>query len=104
MGQRLKRLRKATGMSQPQLAEKMEVPVSTIRNWEQDRRVPRLDTAVILARALGVTLDELAGAIGETANQSPASEGSDQVKRSGKKNAPEHEEPPKPGKKKPAKE
>jgi transcriptional regulator with XRE-family HTH domain len=63
MGQRLKRLREAAGMSQPQLATAAHVPVSTLRNWEQDRRVPRLDAALSLARALRVSLDELAGAV-----------------------------------------
>jgi transcriptional regulator with XRE-family HTH domain len=61
MGQRLQRLRQAKGLSQTQLARSAQVPVGTLRNWEQNRRVPRLDTAAVVARVLGVTLDELAG-------------------------------------------
>ncbi len=61
MGNRLQRLRKAAGLSQPELAELAKVPLGTLRGWEQDRRTPRLDTAIILADALKVTLDELAG-------------------------------------------
>lgn len=61
MGERLKRLRQAVGLSQPQLAKAAQVPLMTLRNWEQNRRIPRLDAAMSLARALGVTLDELAG-------------------------------------------
>jgi transcriptional regulator with XRE-family HTH domain len=60
MGERLARLRRAAGLSQPQLAELVGVPVGTLRNWEQDRRVPLLDTAARVAGALGVSLDELA--------------------------------------------
>ena len=61
MGQRLQRLRQAAGLSQPQLAEAAAVPVASLRNWEQGRRLPQLDAAARLASALGVSLDELAG-------------------------------------------
>jgi transcriptional regulator with XRE-family HTH domain len=63
MGQRLRRLREAKELSQPALARLAGVPLGTLRNWEQDRRVPRLDAAVILARVLEVTLDYLAGVL-----------------------------------------
>jgi transcriptional regulator with XRE-family HTH domain len=58
---RLQRLRQTAGLSQPQLAAIALCPVGTLRNWEQGRRLPYLDTAVRLAKALNVTLDELAG-------------------------------------------
>jgi transcriptional regulator with XRE-family HTH domain len=61
MGERLKRLREAAGMSQPRLAEASGVPVGTLRQWEQDRRLPSWEGAVALADGLDVTLDELAG-------------------------------------------
>ena len=60
MGQRLQRLRQAANMSQPALAKAANVPLATLRNWEQDRRIMRLDVAARIAKALGVTLDELA--------------------------------------------
>jgi transcriptional regulator with XRE-family HTH domain len=60
-GQRLQRLRLAGGISQPKLAAAADIPIGTLRNLEQDRRIPRLDTADALARALGVGLDILAG-------------------------------------------
>ena len=34
----LKRLRNATGLSQPRLAEKAGISVMALRNWEQGRR------------------------------------------------------------------
>jgi transcriptional regulator with XRE-family HTH domain len=58
-GQRLQRLRQEAGMSQPGLAAAAAIPLGTLRNLEQDRRVPRLDTADALARAIGVSLDTL---------------------------------------------
>ena len=61
MGNRIQRLRLAANMSQSDLARVAEVPIGTLRNYEQDRRVPHLDIAARLAQALSVTLDELAG-------------------------------------------
>jgi transcriptional regulator with XRE-family HTH domain len=70
MGARLKRVREGAGMSQSQLAAAAGVPIGTLRNWEQDRRVPLLDTAARVAKALRVSLDELAG--GDAATPAPA--------------------------------
>jgi transcriptional regulator with XRE-family HTH domain len=61
MGERLKRLRERAGLTQPQMAEAAGVPVSTLRQWEQGRRLPSLEGFIALADGLGVTLDELAG-------------------------------------------
>jgi transcriptional regulator with XRE-family HTH domain len=62
---RMKRLREAAGLSQPQAAAAAGVPVGTLRNWEQGLRMPALDAAARLAKAIGVSLDELAGADGD---------------------------------------
>jgi DNA-binding XRE family transcriptional regulator len=59
----LARLRCAAGVSQSQMAAAAGVPLGTYRNWEQDRRLPRLDTAALLAKALGITLQELGNAL-----------------------------------------
>lgn len=67
MGQRLQRLRNIAGLSQAELARLAGIPVTTLRNWEQDRRQPRLDQAVKLARALNVSVDIIAGAVSEAA-------------------------------------
>jgi transcriptional regulator with XRE-family HTH domain len=63
MGDRLKKLREEAGLSQPKLAKAAGIPVGTIRNWEQNLRVPRLDTAFRVAKALGISLDLLADAV-----------------------------------------
>jgi transcriptional regulator with XRE-family HTH domain len=61
IGKQLQKTREAANISQAKLAKAAGIPVGTLRNLEQGRRIPRLDTAIKLARALGVTLDELTG-------------------------------------------
>ncbi len=59
-GKNLQALRKKAGLSQSGLAQAAGLPVGSIQNWELDRYLPRIDAAAKLARALGVSLDELA--------------------------------------------
>jgi transcriptional regulator with XRE-family HTH domain len=61
LGQRLKRLREAAGLSQDRLARASGLPAGTLRCWEYDRREPKLLAAAKLAVGLGVSLDVLAG-------------------------------------------
>lgn len=65
MGQKLQELRQAAGLSQSQLASAAGVPVGTLKNWEQGRRMPMFDAAYRLAKAMNITLDELAGRVFE---------------------------------------
>jgi transcriptional regulator with XRE-family HTH domain len=58
--ERLKAEREAGGWTQVSLAEASGVPAGTIRDLEQKKRRPLLDTAYRLAKALGVSLDVLA--------------------------------------------
>jgi transcriptional regulator with XRE-family HTH domain len=51
-------------MSQSQLARATNLPLSSLKNWEQDRRGLSLEAATKIADALGVSLDELAGRTG----------------------------------------
>jgi putative transcriptional regulator len=43
------RIRGRTGLSQPHFAQRIGVSVSTLRNWEQGRRVPEGPARVLLA-------------------------------------------------------
>lgn len=60
-GKRLKSYRKAKGLTQQVLAEKIGVSDKTVSRWESDGGYPDVPTLVPLARALGVTVDELLG-------------------------------------------
>ncbi|MBP3519763.1 MAG: helix-turn-helix transcriptional regulator [Oscillospiraceae bacterium] len=60
-GERLKTYRKAKGYTQQELAEKIGVSDKTVSRWESDGGYPDVPTLVPLARALGVTVDELLG-------------------------------------------
>jgi len=51
--------RKAKGLSQVQLAEKVEVTQKDISRWEQGRVKPNTDTLMKLANALDSTIDGL---------------------------------------------
>jgi transcriptional regulator with XRE-family HTH domain len=62
VGERLRRLRDKRGLSVRQLARLAEVPHETISRLENNQqRHPSLPVAMRLAKALGVTLDYLAG-------------------------------------------
>jgi len=61
-GERLRRLRENRGWTLQELASRAEVPYETIYRTEKGLHAePRLSVAVKLARALGVSLDVLAG-------------------------------------------
>lgn len=47
-GTDVQRIRKATGLSQAKFAQVVAVPVGTLRNWEQGRRVPTGPARVLL--------------------------------------------------------
>jgi transcriptional regulator with XRE-family HTH domain len=55
-GELLRRLRAAAGLSQPALAERCGLGLSTVRQFEQGRREPTYGTLVKLAEGLGVSL------------------------------------------------
>src|SRR5262245_53762861 len=53
----LKELRTQAGLTQSQLAELSDVPLGTIRDYEQGKRDPLLENAQKLARALNQSMD-----------------------------------------------
>lgn len=54
-------LRRKAGLSQEQLAERLEVTRQTISKWEGGHSVPDLEKLRAMAAVFGVTLDELTG-------------------------------------------
>ena len=59
LGARIAALRRESGWSQAELAEKLRVSPSAMGMYEQGRREPPVEVLVSLARELGVTVDFL---------------------------------------------
>jgi len=60
-GKNVREQRRAMGMTQEQLSERTGVSQGSISTIERDERVPKLPTAVALARGLETTVEELLG-------------------------------------------
>ncbi|MEW6068690.1 MAG: helix-turn-helix transcriptional regulator [Nitrospirota bacterium] len=58
-GKNLSRFRKEKGLTQEGLVKKSGVAISQIRRYEADKSSPTLDVITRLAKALGVSIDEL---------------------------------------------
>ncbi len=61
LGEKIKIARKQAGLSQEQLAEKMDVSRSAVAKWEVNNGMPDIDNLKMLSQLLGVTIDYLVG-------------------------------------------
>lgn len=61
MGERIRGLRMALGMTQGDLAEKMNVTDKAVSKWERGLSRPDIDSLPKLAETLGTTVQELCG-------------------------------------------
>ncbi|MDR0571084.1 MAG: helix-turn-helix domain-containing protein [Clostridiales Family XIII bacterium] len=59
MNQTLKTKREQAGLTQADVAGKAQIPTHTYQRYEYGQRVPNARTAVLIARALGSTVEEL---------------------------------------------
>lgn len=59
IGKFITTLRKASGMTQKELAEKLNVSDKTVSRWERDEGAPDLSLIPVIAEVFGVTCDEL---------------------------------------------
>ena len=59
IGETIANLRKEKGMTQSQLAEKMNVTDKAVSKWERDLSCPDINTISKLADVLGVSVEEL---------------------------------------------
>ncbi len=59
LGSRIAALRAAKGLSQEELARRMEVSRQSVSKWETDASVPELDKLLRLSEVFGVSLDSL---------------------------------------------
>lgn len=62
VGESVKRYRRAAGLSQTNLAEKLGCGVATVQRIEQGKAQPKERRLQEIAAALGVSVDELTGA------------------------------------------
>ncbi len=58
-GLKIKKIRKANGLSQEELAEKIDKTVDTVSSIERGLSSPRIETAIDLSQVLDVPLHEL---------------------------------------------
>ena len=61
LGENILRLRKLKGLSQEELANRLNVSRQSISLWETNQTVPQIDYLIELSRIFNVTLDELCG-------------------------------------------
>ncbi len=61
LGRRIRRAREQRGMTQSELAHAADVGANYVPRLERGEMVPSVEAAWRLARALGVSLDELCG-------------------------------------------
>ena len=58
-GERLKKLRKKSGLTQEELSETLGISCMTVRRWESERSIPRIDEIRRIAQALNVPESDL---------------------------------------------
>ena len=58
----LRDARESKGLSQTAIAEMLEIPVTTYRNYENTLREPSYDILIKISEVLEVSIDELLGA------------------------------------------
>lgn len=58
VGEKIKTIRKMAGMTQEELAEKMNVSRQTISKWEKEISSPDLESAIILCELFEISLDD----------------------------------------------
>lgn len=59
IGERIRELRKASGLSQEQLAKQVDVTRQTISNWEANIAQPNLEKIIMISDLFQISLDQL---------------------------------------------
>ena len=59
VGKNIKHLREAKGMTQEQLAEKLNVTRQAVSNWENEKTQPDIDTLHRISQELDASVEEL---------------------------------------------
>ena len=72
LGRRIQEARKAAGLSQESLGERLGVSRQAVSKWEADAAVPELENLIAMSRIFGVTIGALLGM--EPAAEEPTEE------------------------------
>lgn len=59
LGEKIREQRKQAGLSQEQLAEKLNVSRQAITKWETDKGIPDVANLIAISDEFGLSLDEL---------------------------------------------
>lgn len=59
IGEKIIQLRNSAGISQEQLAEKIDVSRQSVSKWEMDKALPQIDKVIQLCEMFGISTDEL---------------------------------------------
>ena len=59
IGERIMIARKNAGLTQAELAKRMDIPYQTIGHWERNMSSPKFSSLEILANALGINVETL---------------------------------------------
>lgn len=81
MGGRIAEFRKASSITQVQLAETMDVSQQTVASWEVGRRGVPVSMVPALARALGLTVETLIGETPQPGKRGPTPKLQQQLQR-----------------------
>ena len=61
LGERIQALRKAAGMSQEELGDRLGVARQSVSKWESGATVPELDKLIAMSKLFGVSVGSLLG-------------------------------------------
>ena len=75
LGRRIQEGRKAAGLSQESLGERLGVSRQAVSKWEGDTTVPELETLNVMSRIFGITVGALLGVEPLAAEEVPEAEG-----------------------------
>lgn len=59
LGEKIQELRRKRGMSQDELAEKLDISRQAVSKWERDEAVPETEKIIRIAQEFGVSIDYL---------------------------------------------
>ena len=59
IGEKITKLRTTTGISQEEMAEKLNVSRQSISKWEMGQALPQIDKVLLICEFFGISTDEL---------------------------------------------